>query len=170
MNNIIVKKTKNKNIGFLIFKKKKVLCYVGKNGIGNKKREGDLVTPKGIFRMRKIFYRYDKLGDIKSKVTKKRIEKKHTWITDSKNKNYNKFSAKKLRCFNENMYREDSLYDLVITLDYNINPVKKFKGSAIFIHCSDKGRKFTEGCIAVNKEDLIDIVRFISPFSFLKVY
>ena len=75
MNNIIVKKTKNKNIGFLIFKKKRILCYVGKNGIGNKKREGDQITPKGIFRMRKIFYRYDKLGDIKSKVTKKKLKK-----------------------------------------------------------------------------------------------
>ena len=170
MNNIIVKKTKNKNIGFLIFKEKKILCYVGKNGIGNKKREGDLITPKGIFRMRKVFYRYDKIGDIKSKVPKKRIEKKYTWITDSKNKDYNKFSSKKLKCFDENMYRDDSLYDLVITLDFNINPVRKFKGSAIFIHCSEKGRKFTEGCIAVNKKDLIDIVSFISPFSFLKIY
>ena len=170
MNNIIVKKTKNKNVGFLIFKKKKILCYVGKNGIGNKKREGDLITPRGIFRMRKVFYRYDKLGDIKSKMPKQRIEKKYTWITDSRNKYYNKFSVKKLRCFDENMYREDSLYDLVITLDFNINPVRKFKGSAIFIHCSEKGRKFTEGCIAVNKKDLIDIVSLISPFSFLKIY
>ena len=68
------------------------------------------------------------------------------------------------------MYREDSLYDLVITLDFNINPVRQFKGSAIFIHCSEKGRKFTEGCIAVNKKDLIDIVSLISPFSFLKIY
>ena len=64
---------------------------------------------------------------------------------NSKNKYYNKFSVKKLRCFGENMYRENSLYDLVITLDFNINPVRKFKGSAIFIHCSES-REFTELC------------------------
>ena len=170
MNNIILKKTNNKNIGFLKFRQKKILCYVGKNGIGNKKREGDHITPRGLFRMKKVFYRYDKLGEIKSKMPKIRIEKKHTWITDSKNTHYNKFSTRKLRCFDENMYRNDSLYDLVITLDFNINPVRKFKGSAIFIHCSEKDRKFTEGCIAVNKQDLIYIVRLISPFSFLKIY
>ena len=92
------------------------------------------------------------------------------YLTDSKNTNYNKFSTRKLRCFDENMYRNDSLYDLVITLDFNINPVRKFKGSAIFIHCSEKDRKFTEGCIAVNRQDLIYIVKLISPFSFLKIY
>ncbi len=48
---IIVKKT-----GFLIYKNMKFHCALGKHGIKNKIKEGDKVTPKGIFKMIKIYY------------------------------------------------------------------------------------------------------------------
>ena len=60
------------------------------------------------------------------------------------------------RC--EQLYRNDSLYDIVIQTSFNSNPVKKYKGSAIFIHCSEKGKKFTEGCIALEKKELLNLL------------
>jgi L,D-peptidoglycan transpeptidase YkuD (ErfK/YbiS/YcfS/YnhG family) len=64
------------------------------------------------------------------------------------------------RC--ENLYRRDSLYDIVLQTSFNSNPVRKYRGSAIFIHCSEKGRDFTEGCIALEKKDLISLLSKIN--------
>ena len=147
MTNIIIKKSKKKNIAFLYFNKRKIICLVGKNGIGVKCREGDMITPRGVFKMNKIYYRYDKTGKINTRIPTQKISKKLIWITDPKSKKYNSPS----------------------TQNSNLGPCRKFKGSAIFIHCSEKNKNFTEGCIAVRKEILIEILRHISPKSFLIV-
>ena len=39
----------------------KVKCAVGKRGIKIKKREGDLITPKGIFKIKYLLYRNDRI-------------------------------------------------------------------------------------------------------------
>ena len=46
---------KNKKI---LFDEYKVKCAIGKRGINVKRKEGDLVTPKGSFKVKKIFYLY----------------------------------------------------------------------------------------------------------------
>ena len=43
-------------------------------------------------------------------------------------------------------------------LNYNINPIIKNKGSAIFIHISKQNYESTKGCIALKKKDLIKII------------
>ncbi len=169
MTNIIIKKSKKKNIAFLYFNKRKIICLVGKNGIGVKCREGDMITPRGVFKMNKIYYRYDKTGKINTRIPTQKISKKLIWITDPKSKKYNSPSTQNSNHNFENFYRNDSLYDIVIVLNFNLGPCRKFKGSAIFIHCSEKNKNFTEGCIAVKKEILIEILKHISPKSFLIV-
>ena len=49
---------------YLIYNKYKVKCVVGKRGIGTKKREGDLITPKGEYKIKLILYRKDRLKKI----------------------------------------------------------------------------------------------------------
>ena len=51
MPNIYVNSNNKKNIAYLIFERKKIRCLIGKNGIGRKNREGDLKTPKGVYRL-----------------------------------------------------------------------------------------------------------------------
>ena len=46
----------NKN-GTLIHNKIRYKCAIGKKGIGKKRKEGDQITPKGIFKVKKILYR-----------------------------------------------------------------------------------------------------------------
>jgi len=167
MKNIKIKKTNKKNSAFLFLKKKRIFCHIGKSGIGKKNREGDMITPKGIYKMEQIYYRFDRLGIIKSKIPKKKIHKNSVWITDPKNKKYNLPSNKPCKFLHEKLSRKDNLYDLVITTTFNTHPTKKFKGSAIFIHCSNKKTKFTEGCVALKKKDLISILKFITPVSLL---
>ena len=51
-----------------------------------------------------------------------------------------------------------------------MNPVKKNKGSAIFIHIAKKNYKSTEGCIALKKKDLKNIVKIINKKTVVKIY
>ena len=61
----------------------------------------------------------------------------------------------------EKLFRSDDLYDLIFVLDYNINPIVKNKGSAIFLHVAKNDFSGTEGCIALKKNDLIEIAEKI---------
>ena len=163
MTNIFVNKTNNKNIAYLFFKNKKISCTVGKNGIGVKNKEGDFITPKGIYKALNVFYRTDKFNKIKSGIPVYEIKKKYKWCTDPRNRNYNSLIIRKVNCIYEKLYRDDDVYDLVIVLNYNFNK-KKYKGSAIFIHCKSK-KKFTEGCIGVDKERLKQIIKSLTPLT-----
>ncbi len=52
------------------------------------------------------------------------------------------------------MWLNDGLYDLVIVIDYNIDPRRKYRGSAIFLHCARPDFAPTAGCIALRAADL----------------
>jgi len=164
MSNIYVNSNKKKNIAYLIFGKKKIRCLVGKNGIGKKNREGDNKTPKGIFRVKKIYYRKDKFLNIKSGIPIFKLKKNDKWCIDSKSRRYNSFFTKNINCGYESLFRNDGVYDLIVVLDYNLDKVKKFKGSAIFLHCIGE-KKFTEGCISIEKDSLKKIIQRLSPLS-----
>ena len=57
------------NKKYLNFNNYKVKCSIGKRGIGLKKKEGDLITPKGKYKIKYILYRKDRVK-IKSKIKK----------------------------------------------------------------------------------------------------
>ena len=59
---IIINKSK-----LLKFNNVKFRCALGKSGIGDKEIEGDNVTPRGIYRIVKIYYRKDRIKKISSK-------------------------------------------------------------------------------------------------------
>tara|TARA_B100000029_G_C17522540_1_gene940439 strand:- start:536 stop:1048 length:513 start_codon:yes stop_codon:yes gene_type:complete len=165
MTNIFILRSKKKNIAYVCYEKKKIISYVGKNGIGKKNREGDLITPRGCFGVNRIFVRTDKALRIKSALPISKIEKSNIWCIDPKHRKYNCFLKKPIHCFYENLYREDGVYDVIISTTFNSKPVKKHKGSAIFIHCIGEKNDFTEGCIALKRKDLIDLLKTLKPSS-----
>ena len=57
----------------------------------------------------------------------------------------------------EHLYRDDDIYDIVCVLNYTTSPVIPGRGSAIFLHIAKPGFLGTEGCIAIEKEPLIEI-------------
>ena len=150
---------------YLTYGDYKVKCAVGKRGIGEKKREGDLITPKGVFKIRGIFYRKDKIKILKTKIKKIIINKNMGWCDDPKSNKYNKLIYYPFKFNSEKLYRRDSSYDIVISLNFNTNPVKKNKGSAIFLHVSKKNFSPTEGCVAIRKSQLIKIVKTLKKNS-----
>ena len=146
------------NKKFLIYNNYKVKCALGKRGIGNKNIEGDFITPKGVYKIKYLLYRKDRVKKIKSKLKKIIIKKDMGWCDDSKSILYNKLIKFPFNYKYEKLYRSNNIYDIILVLNYNMNPVKKNKGSAIFIHVAKKEYKKTDGCIAIKKRDLLQII------------
>ena len=83
------------------------------------------------------------------------------WCNDPKNRFYNSLIKIRKKVKHEKMYRKDRKYDLVIVIDYNLKKPIPFKGSAIFIHLT-KYYKPTAGCIALNKNDMLVLLKIIN--------
>ena len=136
----------------------KAKCSIGKRGIGEKKKEGDLITPKGKYKIKYILYRKDRV-EFKSKIKKIIITKKMGWCDDPNSKQYNKLIKLPSAYKYEKLYKKENIYDIIIVLNYNMSPTLKNKGSAIFIHVAKKNYKKTEGCVAVKKTHLLKIMK-----------
>ena len=159
-----------KNSGYLKYKNLKFRCALGKAGIKKKKLEGDNITPRGIFKITKIYYRADRIKNIQTSLKKIKIKKNVGWCDDPNSNFYNKEITLPTKFSHEKLYRKDNLYDLIVALDYNMQPIKKNKGSAIFIHIANKFYKKTKGCIALKKEDLIKMLSQIKRTTKIKIY
>jgi L,D-peptidoglycan transpeptidase YkuD (ErfK/YbiS/YcfS/YnhG family) len=147
------------NNKYLTFDNYKVKCSVGKRGIGLKKKEGDLITPKGTFKIRYVLYRKDRVKSLQTKLKKFIIRKNMGWCDDSRSKKYNKPIQFPFKYRSERLFKKENVYDIILVLNYNMKPIRKNKGSAIFIHVSKKNYKKTEGCIAIKKIHLLKIIK-----------
>ena len=154
--NIIIKKQ------FLIYRGYKLKCCFGKSGLSSSKKEGDLATPKGLFKLGYLYYRKDRIKLKKCLLKKKIIKKSMGWCDDSKSKKYNQEISLPFKYSAEKLHRKDRIYDIFINIKYNQNPIKKYRGSAIFMHLCNKHYKKTKGCIGILKKDFLKILPHIS--------
>jgi L,D-peptidoglycan transpeptidase YkuD (ErfK/YbiS/YcfS/YnhG family) len=134
--------------GYLKYKNLKFRCSLGKAGIGKKKKEGDNITPKGTFKIVNIYFRKDHIKNINSQLKLIKIKRSMGWCDDPESKKYNQLIKLPTKCHHEKLYRSDKLYDIVIILNYNMAPIVKGKGSAIFLHLSKNLKNKTSGCVA----------------------
>lgn len=148
---------------------KQFSCSVGKSGIGFKEKEGDGVTPIGSFPLRDVFYRADKISTLKTDLDAHAILKDDGWSDDVLDeKNYNTLVKIPHPFSHEKMWRDDDVYDLVIVVGFNDDPVVVGKGSAIFIHIQrviDSEVTPTHGCVAFDKNDLLEILTLLKKDS-----
>ena len=156
----------DKNI--LIVDDFKFRCCVGKNGTKSNKKEGDSSTPKGLFKLKKLYFRKDRVKFPKCKIQKKIITKRLAWCDDPKHNMYNQEIISFDKNHNESFYRKDHIYDYIITISYNYKKVP-FKGSAIFIHLT-KSYKPTAGCIALKKNDFEILLKLIDKNTRIKIH
>ena len=91
------------------------------------------------------------------------------WCDDPKSADYNKLVTLPFICKHEKLFKRENIYDIILVLNYNMNPVKKNKGSAIFIHVAKNNFKKTEGCVAIKKIDLIKLIKEINPNTKVKI-
>tara|TARA_B100001142_G_scaffold161822_1_gene161981 strand:+ start:692 stop:1183 length:492 start_codon:yes stop_codon:yes gene_type:complete len=146
----------------LYFKKKKYRCSVGLNGFTKNKIEGDKKTPIGTYSFGKLFVRTDKIKNLNTKFEYIPIRKDMAWSDDPNKSNYNQLIKTKNK-HKESLYRNDNLYDLILVINYNINPVLPNKGSAIFLHVSRDDYTPTKGCVAIAVNDFIEILKTLKP-------
>ena len=159
---------KLKNKDTLQFNEFVFKCTIGKKGISSKKKEGDLCTPKGTFSIKNLYYRSDRLLKPQTKIIIKKIKKNMGWCNDPKSNKYNSLVTVKEKIRYEKMYRKDHKYDIVVVIDYNLKKPVPYKGSAIFIHLTNN-YKPTAGCIALNKKDLLILLKLINKKTKIKI-
>ncbi len=136
---------------------RKFSCSVGWGGIKLNKTEGDGVTPAGVYRLEKIMYRPERIPQKDLPREAIPIRKRDIWSDDPKDPKYNRLvsNVRSWQFSHEILHRADSLYDLVIPIDYNRHNPLPGKGSAIFLHVWRGPRMPTAGCVAVDREVLL---------------
>ena len=154
---------------FLLYRGYKLKCSIGKSGLTINKKEGDLSTPKGLFRLGLLYYRKDRIKSLKCKLRKKIIKKNMGWCDDIKSKKYNKEISFPFKYSAEKIFRKNRAYDAFINIKYNHSPTVKGKGSAIFLHLCNKKYKATRGCIAIQKKDFIKLAKSINRETKIKI-
>ena len=157
------------NKKYLTYGQYKVKCALGKRGIGHKKKEGDLITPIGQYKIKFILYRKDRIKKIQSKLKKVIIKKNMGWCDDPNSEKYNKLINLPFNFKYEKLFKKENTYDIILVLNYNMNPIKKNKGSAIFIHVVKKNYRKTKGCIAIGKAQLLKIIKKIKNNTEVKI-
>ena len=146
----------------------KFKCCIGKNGLTKFKKEGDLKTPKGTFKIEHLYFRKDR---IEKPITKlKCIEIKNTlgWCDDVKSKKYNKLIQINNNFSHEKLFRQDHKYVLLIPIKYNFDKIIPGKGSCIFLHLT-KNYSPTAGCIALSKKDFLIMLKLIEKKTKIKI-
>ena len=143
---------------FIKWKDKIYRCSIGFAGISKIKKEGDGVTPSGIFRLLNVYYRYDRINKPETVLNCIKIKPNYFWCDDPKSTNYNRLVFNRDTYSAEKLFRTDEYYDILIEISHNSNPIIKGKGSAIFIHCTSNKYPSTEGCVGLLKKDLLKIL------------
>ncbi len=136
---------------------------IGPGGIAVKSGEGDGITPRGIFPVREIFYRADRIARPRTRLTLRATAKDDGWCDAPGDPNYNRLVKLPYRASAEHLWRDDHLYDLVAVLGYNDDPVIAGKGSAIFLHLAKPEFSATQGCVAMSYGDLLAAIAQLEP-------
>lgn len=149
--------------GLLICENRVYHSALGKTGLTDQKREGDGATPIGRFPLRTLFVRRNRVANVETDLPSISIQENDGWSDDPDDPEYNRHVTLPHRYRHEKLFREDHLYDLVVTLGYNDDPPVPGHGSAIFLHVAQDNYAPTEGCVAVSRPDLLEILRRIGP-------
>jgi len=146
-----------------------VPCALGRGGARADKREGDGATPIGTFPLRQLWYRDDRLDAPATGLPRRVIGRDDGWCDDPDAVQYNRPITLPHPARHERLWRDDALYDLIVELGYNDDPVVPGAGSAIFLHVARPDYGPTEGCVAVTRGDLLNLLRVVAPATRLRV-
>jgi L,D-peptidoglycan transpeptidase YkuD (ErfK/YbiS/YcfS/YnhG family) len=138
-------------------------CAVGRSGIAEKIREGDGVTPVGTWPLRMVLYRPDRLPPPRCVLPVAPLRPQDGWCETPNDPDYNTLVRLPHRAAAESMWRDDHLYDIVVVVGYNDDPVIAGKGSAIFLHLARADFTPTAGCVALPLPDLLEALAQLVP-------
>ena len=142
---------------------------VGRAGVKVDKHEGDGATPAGTYPLLSILYRPDRIVAPLSRLSLKPLAPSDGWVDDPRDANYNRQVSLPYPASAERMWREDDLYDALVVIGYNMEPVVPGAGSAIFLHIGRPDFAPTAGCIAVEREVLLGLLPLLGPGSKISI-
>jgi L,D-peptidoglycan transpeptidase YkuD (ErfK/YbiS/YcfS/YnhG family) len=142
-----------------------VRCALGRSGVAEAagKREGDGCSPAGLWPMRRLLYRADRMPAPRTRLPFGAIRPRDGWCDDPGDRAYNRPVSLPYRASAEALWREDGLYDLTVVLGYNDDPVSPGAGSAIFLHVAAPDYPPTGGCVALARPDLEGLLARAGP-------
>ncbi len=137
-------------------------AVIGRGGFAasGDKREGDGKTPTGVYPLGFAFG-YGQTLDTRLRYVQ--LTDDDVWIDDPAASDYNrmvKLQETTAASF-ERMLRDDGLYRYGLVVEYNMNPVVKNLGSAIFFHVRQGECVPTVGCIALSETDLLTLLHWL---------
>jgi L,D-peptidoglycan transpeptidase YkuD (ErfK/YbiS/YcfS/YnhG family) len=136
---------------------------LGRAGIAADKREGDGATPRGRFRLIRLWWRADQRPRPPTRLPARRIDAALAWCEDPADRRYNRPFRRSANEPGDRLWREDRLYDLVIELSHNTRPRVAGRGSAVFLHLARPDRSGTAGCVAFAAKDLLRLIGRLGP-------
>jgi L,D-peptidoglycan transpeptidase YkuD (ErfK/YbiS/YcfS/YnhG family) len=119
--------------------------------------------------VRRVFYRSDKGPPPETGLPVIGLKPEDGWSDDPAEPSYNRLVPLPCQGSHERLWRADGLYDLVVELGYNDDPVVAGAGSAIFLHVARAGYAPTEGCIALAEPDLRAVLRLLGGGSVIEI-
>jgi L,D-peptidoglycan transpeptidase YkuD (ErfK/YbiS/YcfS/YnhG family) len=122
---------------------------LGRGGIKANKREGDGGTPRGYFRLKRLWWRADRGPRPMTQLPVRRIGPDDAWCEDPADRRYNQPIHRSANEPGDRLWRDDRLYDLIVELDHNTRPRVAGRGSAVFIHIARPEFAPTAGCVAL---------------------
>jgi L,D-peptidoglycan transpeptidase YkuD (ErfK/YbiS/YcfS/YnhG family) len=148
-----------------------ISCAIGRSGVvaADLKREGDGATPLGDWPMRQVFWRPDRLEKPVTQLPVIALRPDMGWCDDPAHPDYNKQVLLPFPASHEKLWRDDSIYDLIVVLGYNDAPPIAGKGSAIFLHLARDDFSPTEGCVACARDGLLALLRAAQPGRTLRI-
>src|SRR2546421_6487880 len=141
----------------------------GRGGVRTDKREGDGASPEGAFPLLYGFYRPDRIARPESGLTMTALQPDDGWVDDPGDPNYNRLVKLPYMASHEEMWLNDGLYDLVVVIGYNTDPVVAGRGSAIFLHVARPDFSPTAGCIAIARDALAALLGLLGPGSTITI-
>ncbi len=133
-------------------------CALGRAGVTDSKREGDGATPLGCFPLRYVLYRADRLDAPTTRLPVEALAPDQGWCDDPDDRRYNQRISFPYPARHERLCRDDEVYDVIVVLGYNDDPVVRGCGSAIFLHVARTDYGPTEGCVALACADLLAVL------------
>ena len=140
--------------GLLRFRGETLRCALGAGGIRADKQEGDGATPLGLLPIRRVLFRADRGARPATALPAEPIAPDDGWCDDPGHADYNRQVRLPHPARHERLWREDAVYDVIGVLGWNDAPVRRGRGSAIFLHLARPGLPPTEGCVALPGADL----------------
>jgi len=145
------------------------VAAVGRAGVRADKHEGDGATPAGAYPLVSILYRPDRMAPPISQLPVRPLAPSNGWVDEPADANYNRPVSLPYAASAEQMWREDDLYDALVVIGYNMEPVVPGAGSAIFLHIATPDFAPTAGCVAVKKEILLGLLPLLGSGSRISI-